>query len=129
MEESWRRKCKVVRKWNVIVWKGILFLFFCLFFSPTMLTACVFVTRDSTSSEKLCVRKICSLNRIVHDPRLSWKEVWLYLLNYSLSASTACCNCIAWIIKSKVAVRMYITVLNFPIPNINLLAPELFFWF
>jgi len=28
MEESWRRKWKAVRKWNVIVWKGILFLFF-----------------------------------------------------------------------------------------------------
>ena len=27
MKESWRRKWKVVRKWNVIVWKGILFLF------------------------------------------------------------------------------------------------------
>jgi hypothetical protein len=27
MEESWRRKWKVVREWNVIVWKGILFLF------------------------------------------------------------------------------------------------------
>jgi len=30
MKESWRHKWKVVRKWNVIVWKGILFLFFCL---------------------------------------------------------------------------------------------------
>jgi len=29
MEESWRHKWKVVRKWNVIVWKGS-FSFFCL---------------------------------------------------------------------------------------------------
>jgi len=34
MEESWRCKWKVVRKWNVIVWKGDSFSFFCLLALP-----------------------------------------------------------------------------------------------
>jgi hypothetical protein len=33
MEESWRREWNVVRKWNVIVWKGILFLFSVFWYS------------------------------------------------------------------------------------------------
>jgi len=110
MEESWRRKWKVVRKWNVIVWKGILFLFSVSWHHSTLLqthwasvslkscpvwfvfvyvlTACVFVTqletqyviRDALYSENLFV------NRIVRDPRRSWTEVWLYLLG-------TCCPC------------------------------------
>ena len=70
MEESWRRKWKAVRKWNVIVWKGILPVY-----RSTMLTACVFRNwRRSTSSETLCARKNLFVNRTVHDPRRSWTE-------------------------------------------------------
>jgi hypothetical protein len=69
MEESWRRKCKVVRKWNVIVWKGILF-FFCLF--STKLTVCVFVTRDTVRHPRRFV-----FGKFVRKPNCSWSEAFV----------------------------------------------------
>ena len=70
MEESWRRKWKVVRKWNVIDWKGILFLF-SVFFS-TMLTACVFVTRDTVRHPRRFV-----FGKFVRKPNYSWSEAFV----------------------------------------------------
>jgi len=100
MEESWRRKWKVVRKWNVIVWKGIVFLFSVSWHHSTLpqthlasvslkscpvwfvfvyvLTACVFVTRDTVRHPRRFVFGNLFVNRIVRDPRRSWTEVWLY---------------------------------------------------
>jgi len=107
MEESWRRKWKVVRKGNVIVWKGILFLFSVSWHHSTLLQTHFIVnlqahvlpghtissvtaesslskpksvrnSRHITSSETLCVLEKLFVNRIVHDPRRSWTEVWLY---------------------------------------------------
>ena len=71
MEESWRRKWKVVRKWNVIVWKGIVFLFSVFFFS-TMLTACVFVTRDTVRHPRRFV-----FGKFVRKPNCSWSEAFV----------------------------------------------------
>ena len=71
MEESCRRKWKVVRKWNVIVWKGILFLFFLSFFS-TMLTACLFVTRDTVRHLRRFV-----FGKFVRKPNCSWSEAFV----------------------------------------------------
>jgi len=86
MEESWRRKWKVVRKWNVIVWKGILFLFPVSWYHSTLLqthwasvslksfpvwfvsvyvlTACVFITRDTVHHPRHFVfgKFVCKLN-------------------------------------------------------------------
>jgi len=56
--------------------KGILFLFSVLF--STMLTACVFVTRDTVRHPRRFVSENLFVNRIVRDPRRSWTEVWLY---------------------------------------------------
>jgi len=114
MEESWRRKWKVVRKWNVIVWKGIIFLFSASWHHSTLLqthwasvslkrcpvwfvfvyvlTACVSVTRDTVRHPRRFVFGNLFVNRIVHDPRRSWTEVWLYFperyfnVNYILSS-------------------------------------------
>jgi hypothetical protein len=47
-----------------------------------MLTACVFVTRD-TVCHVLCSENLF-VNRIVHDQRRSWTEVWLYLVTVLL---------------------------------------------
>ena len=69
MEESWWRKWKVVRKWNII-WKGILFLF-SVFFS-TMLTACVFVTRHTVRHPRCFV-----LGKFVCKPNCSWSEAFV----------------------------------------------------
>jgi len=94
MEESWRRKWKVVRKWNVIVWKGILFLSSVSWDHSTLLqtqwasvslkscpvwfvfvyvlTACVFITRDTVCHLRHFVfgKFACKLN-------CSWSEVFV----------------------------------------------------
>ena len=57
MEESWRCKWKVARKWNVIVWKGILFLF-----SVSWHHSCVLNSRHSTSSEAFVNRGLTVLH-------------------------------------------------------------------
>jgi len=116
MEESWRRKWKVVRKWSVIVWKGILFLFLVSWHHSTLLQthwasvslkscpvwfvlstfwllACSYletqyIIRDALCSENLFV------NRNVRDPRRSWTEVWLYC-NYNGWQLTAFCRLIS----------------------------------
>ena len=97
MEESWRRKWKVVRKWNAIVWKGILFSFFCLLalldsasdplglcLTKKLSSVICFClrfdglrvrnSRHSTSFVTLCVRKIGSWTELfvirgVREPR------------------------------------------------------------
>ena len=95
MEESWRRKWQVVRKWNVIVWKGVLSLFSVSWHHLTLLqthwasvslkscpvwfvfvyvlTACVFVTRDTVRHPRCFV-----FGKFVRKPNCSWTEVWLY---------------------------------------------------
>jgi len=104
MEESWRRKWKVVRKCNVIVWKGILFPFFCLlapldsvsdplglcltkklssvncFFC--VLTACVFVTRATVRHSRRYV-----FGKFVRKPNFSWSEAFV---NRGLTVYTGC---------------------------------------
>ena len=72
MEESWRRKWKVVRKWNVIVWKGILFLFSVFFFPTTMLAACVFVTRDTVRHPRRFL-----FGKFVRKPNCSWSDAFV----------------------------------------------------
>ena len=94
MEESWRRKWKVVRKWNVIVWKGILFLFSVSWHHSTLLqirwasvslkscpvwfvfvcvlTACVFVTRDTVRHPRRFV-----FGKFVRKPNCSWSEAFM----------------------------------------------------
>jgi len=96
MEDSWRRKWKVVRKWNVIVWEGILFLFSVSWHHSTLLqaqwasvslkscpvwfvfvyvlTACVFITRDTVRHPRSFV-----FGKFVRKPNCSWSEVWLYI--------------------------------------------------
>jgi len=88
MEESWRRKWKVVRKWNVIVWKGILFLFSICF--STMLTACVFITRDTVHHLRRFV-----FGKFVRKPNFSWSEAFV---NRGLTVYTCC----KWCLMSKV---------------------------
>jgi len=92
MEEKW----KVMRKWNVIAWKGILFLFTVSWHHSTLLqthwasvslkccpvwfvfvyilTACVFLTRDTVRHPRRLV-----FGKFVLKPNCSWTEVWLYL--------------------------------------------------
>jgi len=99
MEESWRRRWKVVRKWNVIVWKGdSFFFFFCLLapldsvsdplglkqilrilptlilpaYRSTMLMACVFVTRDTVRHLRRFV-----FGKFVRKPNCSWSEAFV----------------------------------------------------
>ena len=91
MEGSWWRKWKVVRKWNVIVWKGIFFSFFLslgstrLCFRPTgpdtlilpayrstMLTAWKFVTRDTVRHPRRFV-----FGKFVRKPNCSWSEAFV----------------------------------------------------
>ena len=94
MEESWRRKWKVVRKWNVIVWKAILFLFSVSWHQSTLLqthwasvslkscpvwfvftyvlTACVFVTRDTVRHPRRFV-----FRKFVRKPNCSWSEAFV----------------------------------------------------
>jgi len=67
MEESWRRKWKVVRKWNVIIWKGILPAY-----RSTMLTACVFVTRDTVRHPRRLV-----LGKFVRKPNCSLSDAFV----------------------------------------------------
>ena len=108
MEESWRRKWKVVRKWNVIVWKGILFsaswhhstllqthwasvslkscpvwsvlstfllrilpTLILVAYRSTMLTARVFVTRDTVRHPRSFV-----FGKFVRKPKCSWSEAF-----------------------------------------------------
>ena len=70
MEESWWHKWKVVRKWKVIVWKGILFLFSVSF--STMLTARVFLTQDTVSHPRRFV-----FGKFVRKPNCSWSEAFV----------------------------------------------------
>ena len=94
MEESWRRKWKVVRKWNVIVWKGILFLFSVSWHHLTLLhthwasvtlkscsvwfvffyvlTAYVFLTRDTVRHPRRFV-----FGKFVLKPNCSWSEAFV----------------------------------------------------
>ena len=94
MEERWRRTWKVVRKWNVIVWKGILFLFAVSWHHSTLLqthwasvslksfpvwfvfvyvlTACVFVTRDTIRHPRRFV-----FGKFVRKPNCSWSEAFV----------------------------------------------------
>ena len=94
MEESRRRKWKVVRKWNVIVWKGILFLFSVSWHHSTLLqthwasvslkscpvwfvlvyvlTACVFVTRDTVRHPRRFV-----FGKFVRKPSCSCSEAFV----------------------------------------------------
>ena len=60
MEESWRRKWKVVRKWNVPAYHS------------TMLTACVFVTRDTVRHPRRFV-----FGKFVRKPNCSWSEAFV----------------------------------------------------
>jgi len=89
MEESWRRKWKVVRKWNVIVWKGILPAY-----RSTMLTACVFVSRDTVRHPRRFV-----FGKLVRKPNYSWSEAFvnrglncIYIYIYILSHFNQTCN-------------------------------------
>ena len=82
MEKSWRRKWKVVRKWNSSTNTADADTADADTASLSLQDADGLRVRNSghnTSSETLCLRKILFVNRIVHDPRLSWTEVWLYL--------------------------------------------------
>jgi len=94
MEESWRRKWKVVRKWNVVVWKGILFLFSVSWHHPTLLQthwasvalkccpvwfvfvyvlmASVFVTQDTVRHPRRFV-----FGKFVRKPNCSWSEAFV----------------------------------------------------
>ena len=98
MEESWRRKWKAVRMWNVIVWKGDSFSLFCLLapldcasdplglkhslrtlptpilpaYRSTMLTARVFVTRDTLRHPRRFV-----FGKFVRKPNCSWSEAFV----------------------------------------------------
>jgi len=103
----------VVRKWNVIVWKGILFLFSvswhhlpplqthwasvslksCPVWSVFVyvLTACVFVTRDTVRHPRRFV-----FGKLVHKTNCSWSEAFV---NRGLTVSTYYILCISWIIK------------------------------
>ena len=94
MEESWRREWKVVRKWNVTVWKGILFLFSVSWHHLTLLqthwasvslksfpvwfvfvyvlTACVFVTQDTVRHPRRFV-----FGKFVRKPNCSWSEAFV----------------------------------------------------
>ena len=66
-EESWRRKWKVARKWNAIVWKGILPAY-----HSTMLTACVLVTRDAVRHPRHLV-----FGKFVCKPNCSWSKAFM----------------------------------------------------
>jgi hypothetical protein len=70
MEESWRRKWKVVRKWNVIVWKGVLFLFSVFYFHDVDGLR-VRNSRHSTSSETFVFGKF------VRKPNCSRSEAFV----------------------------------------------------
>ena len=57
-----------------------------------MLTACVFVTRDTVVIRDALCSENLFVNRIVHDPRRSWTEAWLYFVSWLHCYSCLACD-------------------------------------